>query len=559
MKKSRTLLWASIGLLGSGGARAFVGLHSSPTTALRPNTMILFQDDSLWSSSLHHQSSASSALSVATLSSAALLTEPDTTDSGATTCRRRRRLALWAEETATISSRAEQRLFQQLYQTVMGHSSSKKGINNDNDKNGNDSPLLLQLQHSRDGSYRGIYVNRAVSKDEIVLSVPLAACLRDDQPPAWFAAAQQSNGNRVSDDWATRLAACLLEDQFNPTQGDDQSSHHHYQLRSLWRSLLPNPDLLRASLPVNWSEDNVKSAACTALELAVDSAYFVRAQAVQDLMDAATAGNTANDKAKTRQQFGWPSGSIEQQQRQWCEQALDVIQTRTCRVEIATNGEAVDAYVDATTKMPVRLLAPVFDFINHHHRAANSAFFVQDDSLVVQAVRDLAAGDEVLVDYGASTRPAWKCLSSYGFVPDVLSSSLDEQEEEDNFNTAEVYIGGQRFEVSSTSIPETMIEAVADDNDADEEIAFTPEIALRLEQRISEAAYNMLLDPWKGTSIDVNDNTLMFEEDNVDEEHSIDSAEDILSAQLAAQLRFHQHRILLACAQGLGEWANNYQ
>jgi hypothetical protein len=44
-------------------------------------------------------------------------------------------------------------------------------------------------------------------------------------------------------------------------------------------------------------------------------------------------------------------------------------------------------------------------------------------------------------------------------------------------------------------------------------------------------------------------------DDDDDDDTDAQSALEIWSSRLAAQLRFHQHRILLACAQGLGEWA----
>ena len=214
-----------------------------------------------------------------------------------------------------------------------------------------------------------------------------------------------------------------------------------------------------------------------------------------------------------------------------------------------------------SSSQPLRLLAPVFDLINHHPTAANSAFHLQSDRkncLVVQALRDMVADEEVLVDYGpSSTRPAYQCLCSYGFVPDYKFHSND-RDVLDEEETAEVYLEGRRYEVGPTSIPETMVAALSED----EEIALTPVIARRLEERISEAAYNMLMDPWKGTSIervscgddDGGDYSLTWVEDD-DVDTDTQSAHKIGSSRLAAQLRFHQHHILLACAQGLGEWA----
>ena len=185
---------------------------------------------------------------------------------------------------------------------------------------------------------------------------------------------------------------------------------------------------------------------------------------------------------------------------------------------------------------------------------------------MVQALRDMDAHEELLLDYGsASTRPAYQCLCSYGFVPDYGHSNGDDDScagwQLDEEETAEVYVDGRRYEVGPTSIPETMVAALS----ADEEITLTPEIAHRLKQRLSVAAYNLLLDPWMGAPIERvsrsgydNFHSLTWD-DGVDDDDDLDddweSALDIWSSRLAAQLRFHQHRTLLACAQGLGEWA----
>ena len=53
----------------------------------------------------------------------------------------------------------------------------------------------------------------------------------------------------------------------------------------MWRSMLPDGDVQWASLPVHWGEAVLSTCKCTALELAVDSAYFARAAAVADLAE----------------------------------------------------------------------------------------------------------------------------------------------------------------------------------------------------------------------------------------------------------------------------------
>jgi SET domain len=395
---------------------------------------------------------------------------------------------------------------------------------------------LLRLQHNNEG-YRGVHLNRNVVAGEAVLSIPLSVCLRDDQPPPdWWGASEAQDESSSSayknfSDWATRLGACLLDQQIKLHDNEDSSDSTVTAL--LWLSLLPDSTFLRASLPVHWTEDIVKSAASTALELAVDRAYFARAAAVQELMDGlditleATTAPTIDER------------------RSLCENALDLVQTRSCRVVLDNGGDECS--------QPLRLLAPVFDFINHS-TGPNSVFALQDEMLVVTALRDLKADEEVLIDYGGSARPAWKCLSSYGFVPAFhATDSVSDNEGEEHI--AEVFIDGFRYEVGPTTIPEDMVAAIAaQDQESNTatvvDVELTPEIAIRLGSRISDVAFNMLLDPWEN-----NEETRSMDEDIADEDEDTQTADEILSSTLAASLRFNQHRILLACSTGLREWA----
>jgi len=274
------------------------------------------------------------------------------------------------------------------------------------------------------------------------------------------------------------------------------------------------------------------------LELAVDTAYFARAASVQDLLDGLE--NTETSWSPNERQL-------------LCDNALDVVQTRSCRAVSATESFLVD---EVEWGPPLRLLAPVFDFINHGGSQANSDFYLEGDSLVVRATKDLHTDTEVLIDYGSSARPTWKCLSSYGFVPAFCAEEHDENGEQ---HVAEVYIDGQRYEVGPTTIPEDMVAAIVSQEEGFEEgdnAEFTPEIAIRLGRRISDVAFNMLLDPWENSKISDGGKTLVEEENDVDdEEWDTQTAEEILSSKLAAALRFDQHRILLACSMGLRDWA----
>lgn len=342
---------------------------------------------------------------------------------------------------------------------------------------------LLRLDESEDG-IRGLYLNRAVKTGDIVLSIPLSKCLRDDQElPDWMSQCQDDS---MEDDfdgaWALRLAACLAEAQTSPHQ-----SHH-----SLWFSLLPHPNHLKASLPVHWDDDIVQSTTHTAFTMAVDSAYFARAMALQSM-------DVDSDLSA----------------------ALDVVQTRTCRVQTSQGH-------------PLRLLAPVFDFFNHAC-PATTEFALEndnDEALVVRAVVDLLKDQQVCIDYGPSTKPAWKSLVSYGFIP-----AEDEE-------LAEVYLDGVRYEVGPDFIPETMVVAAASVYSSqpqalDDAVVLTPEIAVFLARRISDVAYNYLLFP--GT-----------DEDNAEREAS---PESIISTRLASSLRWNQHCILLKCSSNLQDWA----
>ena len=73
------------------------------------------------------------------------------------------------------------------------------------------------------------------------------------------------------------------------------------------------------------------------------------------------------------------------------------------------------------------------------------------------------------------------------------------------------------------------------------EIELTAEVALRIARRISDVAYLLLLEP---------------EEDLYDDHPAVSPTKfQVISNRLAASLRWSQHRILLACAAGLRQFA----
>lgn len=370
------------------------------------------------------------------------------------------------------------------------------------------SPSDLLSLDADDHGVRGVYLNKDVSKNDDILKIPLSSCLRDDTPPSWFLDIHDEADSPALQPgaWATRLAASLIEQQTTTTSKG----------MSLWLSLLPEASFLRASLPIHWSEDLLENAKCTALELAIDSAYFSRAEALADL-------KMALDGEKERMEY-----------------ALDLVQTRACRVE-RKDGTAV------------RLLAPIFDFINHAS-TPNAEFALENDTLVVRATTDLQQGQQVLIDYGDSARPQWKCLASYGFMPDYTHS-------EEEQNVAEVYVHGRRFEVGPSTIPVDLVEAVESQDFYERlevqeapETVLTPDIAMRIANRVSEVAFQLLLN----SNFEEEELAQLYE-DALDQDDKLEenqqSPQDIISARLAASLRFAQHRTLLACANNLIDWA----
>lgn len=417
---------------------------------------------------------------------------------------------------------------------------------------------LLRLE-TKNG-VRGVYINRPIRDGEAILQVPLDACLLDDRPPEWWMKAKKELHDEGEDvatfsyknpsEWASRLTASLLDLQMK--RGNLASGHE------LWLSSLPDPTFLRASLPVHWPEEILRSARCTALELAVDSAYFARADAVTDLVFGL-------------QKHSHLTGSISSEDlREICHDALDLVQTRACRVEGMENEPGV------SVGTPLRVLAPVFDMINHGSSKsrrvghANGHFGVEllhEDSgksqlcLSVRALGDLEADSEVLIDYGQSTRPPWKCLFSYGFVPQQSIEDIYDDGDDDEI-VAEVFMDGTRYEVSPSTIPVEMVAAatslgtesslsnggLSDDGSADEaELDLTSEIALMLAGRISLVSSYLLLDDKEGSASD---------SANAYDEGKIDKAEELISLQLASSLRFSHHRILRVCAEGLEAYAN---
>jgi hypothetical protein len=396
---------------------------------------------------------------------------------------------------------------------------------------------FLRLDSTIDGE-RGLFLNNeCTEKGAVLLRISMESCLTDRKPPKWFTENVDKDATFSPSSWATRLAASLLDLQLQSRKGNLGKSH------SLWLSLLPKSEYLRASLPVHWPDETLTNAKSTALELAADRAYFSRGKAIQDLTFAL-------------QNFKLASDLTSEEVSTMVNNALDTVQTRSNRLESTIMKSIV-------VGPPHRVIAPGLDFINHGssmsgESSANVEVVLEgvdegELEVVVRASRDLNSGEELLVDYGDSARPAWRCLLNYGFVPQyrrIPSAGDPPSDERDDENLAELYIDGKRYDVGPSAIPSEMVAAarastyplseLGDIRNGQAEVELTADIALRLARRISDVSYLLLLEP---------------ERDLLDD-HPVPSPFHVLSKKLAASLRWSQHRILLACASGLREYAS---
>jgi len=369
------------------------------------------------------------------------------------------------------------------------------------------SPSRLLRLSTTPAGIRGVYLNEDVQQSEIILQIPLSSCLRDDKPPLWLQQHQEqldddddnNNNNAVQiQDWVTRLAASLLEAQNNINQLPKGIQE--------WLHLLPTNTSLRESLPIYWSESILQSIECRNLELAVDSARFVRAAGpISDL----SAANTCN----------MTKGEIEY--------ALDLVQTRACRCSTVNDDESV-------SKLSV--LVPVFDLMNHNYEP-NAEICRRGGSMIVSALRNIDADEEVLIHYGSSTIPVWKCLFSYGFIP-----SIDDVYEH---NMAEIIIDDRyRFEISPMEIPFELIQYQAKKlrHKDGENIELTSEIGHAIVDQLE-------------TSIETLEKAMV----DTSDDKNIHSESLSLSFQLGNNLRESHRRTLITCLYGLKEYIEEQQ
>lgn len=191
--------------------------------------------------------------------------------------------------------------------------------------------------------------------------------------------------------------------------------------------------------------------------------------------------------------------------------ALDLVKTRALRVTVPTEtGEGRAAIA----------LPPVYDFLNHGGQEANAHYEVECDDLVVRSSRPLSAGEEVLIDYGTSASPAWRCLLNYGFVPQGTVADVRDK--------AEIIVGegdeAEAFRVGPNLVPVELIERLSSSSSAandDSAIEFTPELGEKVFGLASTAVENL---------------------DKLDFESSFDET----ASSLLSELRDSQLRVLVA-------------
>lgn len=466
--------------------------------------------------------------------------------------------------------------------------------------------LYDEATSNDNSSRRGLYYidQPQIQKGDVLLSIPFTSCLRDETPPSWYYGTTNEEDEEEEDSstaWFTRLAAQVLDILDPPATSSSPLPPATASCGwEMWHNSLPNSNILRSTLPVHWSSTAIAHTQCTDIEIMVESQYFIRAAALARLIKTRfnpTSVVTEEDNN---------DGVVQSHQLRTtkCHDALDIVQTRSCRVERKLFGDDDHDHDDVPPRVwgpPIRIIAPVFDFINHGGSGNSNAYFslvdniingsnynnnmLLDDSsrwLVVRATRTINKGDEILIDYGDSARPQWKCLTSYGFVPSssrlsstVLSTNTydnnvnlnyyKEEEIDVSDNEAELWMHGRRFMVNALSVPYELVEvataqAVLDDeiniindcnndnNNNDAEDSLAPSILLAIANRAKETAYNLILES-TSTEItnDDNDNYLKKEWDTPDFARAM---------SLASELQWSQHIVLLAFADNLISYLN---
>jgi len=349
---------------------------------------------------------------------------------------------------------------------------------------------LLHLRVNEQG-VRGIYASSNFQNNQILLRVPLEACLRDDQPPKWLSSKDDSNKDPTGETfvsvepWVTTLAANLLDLRFFQASSDATKQ---------WLNLLPKN--LREVLPIYWKEEWLKKCGSQQLCMAVDAAQHARSNLVDTILESLPKSDSSKCHIS----------------RSDVEEAVDLVQTRSVRAESSTNQN-------------IRLLVPIVDMINHDPEP-NARFVLQDGYVLVLATQNIAANSEVLIDYGASTRPAWRCLFSYGFVPngdDIYETDLAEIPLEP---------GDRVMEVGPTELPSELVYY-----EASRLKKIGPDGAFEFDASIGQSIVDRLVSKAQTLASEIGD------EDD-----------ETVVYKLIRDLKESNRRTLLVCAGGLREF-----
>lgn len=279
----------------------------------------------------------------------------------------------------------------------------------------------------------------------------------------------------LSDDddrWAFELATKLSERMLREDPSKDSSNDVDVH----WFSLFPKPDELSATLPIHWDEILLESVSCLAMQAAVDAAYFAR--------------GVNNDMLS------------------YC---LDLVQTRVCRM----NGDT-------------RCLAPLFDCLNHHDEHPNCEFTCDGTHLIVSSIAEIRNSDELSIHYGdASTKPPWRCLVSYGFVPPL-----------GNEEQVEVVLNDRRFVIHETEVPEDLVAMYSSGDEVllDDVAAFAISDALEDYRQNKVSRFIRLTESYEP----MNENAAA-------------------SKRLALELLNRNEYVVRLCATNLRQWASRQQ
>ena len=273
---------------------------------------------------------------------------------------------------------------------------------------------------------RGIAACSPLKRGSDIVRIPISKCWRGDR-------------DSLEDDTIASLCESVIQ---------------NLEQEGLYQALLPVPEEFRAYLPVYWPPSLIK-------ELELEVSGFTE--------ELASLIGERDDTARTLEKQGYTRDDITR--------SLDLVQTRSCRVALEKGSPSI----------VVPIMAPVFDMFNHATSSVNSYYLTEesddDDFLVIRACSDIDPGQQIFLDYGSSTRPSWRCLLHYGFVPDEISDQ----------DTATISVDGTKYQVTGSRVPYDLVEALASaEGFSADEPAFMPEVAMRLAQIASLAANEVL-------------------------------------------------------------------